>query len=135
MAAGGFAMAEVLLAAAILAVGLLGLAALQVAAAAAAETARARRVAVALARNALEAGPGGDAGGTFDREGRALGSGAGRPDDGVPDPGTPGRAHFTVTVTPLPPAGPAARQRVEVAWPGRRPGESQRLVLTRLAAP
>jgi hypothetical protein len=118
-------MAEVLMAAAVLAVGLLGLGSLQLAALAAAETARARRVALALVRNALEAGPGGDADGAFDREGRALESGEGRPEP----------AHFTVTFTRLEPHGPAARHRVEVAWPSRRPGQTHRLVLTRLAAP
>lgn len=113
----GFALAEVLVAAGILAVGLLGLGSLQAAAAAAAEGARERRMAVALARNALE---GLDRAGTagFGRDGREA------------DPG-----YFTVATRRLAPAGPAARWRVEVTWPGARPGRPGRVVLTRLAVP
>jgi len=116
----GFALAEVLVAAFILAVGILGLASLQVAAVAAAEAARARMVAVAVARNALEGVPGGNAGAAFDREGRAAVSGSGC---------------FTVKVVRQAPVGPAGRYRVEVAWPGGRSGQPRRVVLTRLAAP
>jgi hypothetical protein len=117
-AVGGFALAEVLAAAGILAVGLLGLGSMLVAAARAAEGARARRVAVALVRNALEAGPDGAGTAGFDREGR---------------PARPGGEHFTVTVTRLRAPGPAAGYRVEATWPG--PGRARRLAVSRLAAP
>jgi Tfp pilus assembly protein PilV len=111
----GFALAEVLVAAGILAVGLLGLASLQVAAAGAAEGARARRVAVSLARNALMGGPIEPGTQSFNRDGREAGQGP-----------------FTVAITRLAPVGAAARWRVEVTWPGPRPGL---VVLTRLALP
>jgi Tfp pilus assembly protein PilV len=118
--AGGFALAEVLVAAAILAVGLLGLGCLELAAASAAETARGRRLAAALVWNALEAGLGEADSRTYDREGRLDSTGPGQ---------------VRVTITRLPDVGPATRFRVEAVWPGGRPGRPHRLVLTGLARP
>jgi Tfp pilus assembly protein PilV len=118
--AGGFALAEVLVAAAVLAVGLLGLGCLELAAASAAETARGRRLAAALVRNVLEAWPGETGSRTYDREGRL-------------EPTGPGQVR--VTITRLSDVGPAARFRVEAAWSGGRPGRPQRLALTGLTRP
>jgi hypothetical protein len=111
-------LAETLVAAFILAVGLLGLGALQVAAAAAATEARTRRIALVLVRNALEAVPGTTGVTAFDPEGREAGLGP---------------AFFTVTVARV--AGAGEWYRAEAAWTGgRRPGP-RRLTLDRRVAP
>ena len=142
-AAAGFALADVLLAAFILAVGLLGLARLQVAGTREWSRVRARVVAAGLAEDALESaladarrdwtgGTGADAGGRSDSRTEAFDR------DGLP--AGPGRPCFTVTLTRSLPPQPAAEPGPLRAWlvqaavvwtDGDRP---RRLVLARLVA-
>ncbi|MGA2079871.1 MAG: hypothetical protein ABSH53_04570 [Holophaga sp.] len=137
---GGFALAEVLVAGFILAVGLLGLAALQVATVRHRAGSWSRQTAVALGLGALEAGlaqlrlerldrdaggPGRQAGGwpreaAYDREGRPAGSAP---------------AGFTVTLTRAPGPGATVALRAVVTWMEGTPPAPRSLALVRLAAP
>jgi Tfp pilus assembly protein PilV len=130
----GFALAELLLAAFILAVGLLGLGALQVATVRHGGGSWARLTALALALDALEAG---SAEARLERPGRDPAPGSWPREQRYDREGRParvGEGWFTVTVARRPGPGATEAFRAAVAWTEGPSLPPRRLVLVRLQA-